>query len=69
MSNLSIWNDGITGETILIGDADCKEGDTVFIVPLTQGSIIAWIRALLAMLDDGDICDVPGEITKCTHAE
>ena len=64
--SLAIWGDE-TGEHILIGDEDCKEGDPVIIVTLTHDNVIAWIRALIFILDDGELQTLPGEIGKCSN--
>lgn len=63
--SLAIWADK-TGEKILIGDEDCKEGDPVFIVLLTPENVLAWIKALSLVLEDGDIQDLPGEVGMCS---
>ncbi len=66
--SLAIWGDS-NGEHFLIGDEDCKEGDPVVIVRLTDGNVIAWIQALTIMLDDMEIRDLPGEMGKCSNVE
>jgi hypothetical protein len=64
--SLAIWGDE-TGDNILIGDEDCKEGDPVIVIPITHDNVIAWIRALTIILDDGEIQDLPGEMGKCIN--
>ena len=63
--DLAIWGSE-TGEHIIIGDDDCKEGDPIVIVKLDQENILAWIKALVTMLEEGEIINVPGEMGQCT---
>ena len=63
-NSVAIWADS-DGEFILIGNEYCEENDLIIRVNLTQDNILAWIKVLVAMLEDGDIKDVPGSIEKC----
>jgi hypothetical protein len=63
--DLGIWADE-NGDNICIGDEDCKEGDPVVVVKLNQENILHWIKALITMLDDGEIINVPGKMGECT---
>jgi hypothetical protein len=64
MSSLAIWADD---ENILIGDEDCKEGDPLIVIAITQDNVIAWIRALTIILEEGEVQTLPGEIGKCSN--
>jgi hypothetical protein len=54
---MEMWAD-LNGEYILIGGDDSKHGDPVIVVPLGQDEILAWISALLKMLDDGTVVNL-----------
>jgi hypothetical protein len=66
--DLAIWADE-NGDSFCIGDIDCKVGDPVIIVKLNNENILHWIKALIAMLDDGEIINVPGEMGQCTSVD
>ena len=60
-----MWADDL-GNSILIGDEDCKRGDLIIIVKLDRENVLEWIKALVTMLDDGTIISLPGEVGKCS---
>jgi hypothetical protein len=62
---ISIWVDE-AGDTLIIGYESTAPGENFLSVPLTQENILEWIKVLVRMLDNGDICDVPGEVATCT---
>lgn len=63
-NNISIWADD-RGEFIIIGRDDTQPGEEFLSIPLDKDSILEWIKVLIRMLDDGDICDVPGQVMTC----
>jgi len=65
MRDLAIWANE-TGDNICIGDEACKEGDPLIVVKLNNENIIAWIEALVRMLTDGELINVPGHMGECT---
>ncbi len=57
--DLAIW---AYGDRICIGDEDCKVGDPLIIVKLTEENVLQWLKALIIMLEDGEQINVPGEM-------
>lgn len=66
--DISAWSD-LNGDYVIIGDEHCQPGDPIIAIPLTQSAILQWIKVLLGMLEDGNICDLPGSIEKCISSE
>lgn len=63
--DLAMWAD-MNGDFILIGDENCQVGDPIISIPLNQESVLAWIKALVLILEDREIINLPGDIGECT---
>lgn len=66
--DLSAWTDS-NGDFILIGNHDCKPGDPLISVPADLDTVVAWFMALVKLLDDAALVDLPGEFTKCGSSD